>query len=390
MSRRRAIRFVVLLGVVSLFADATYEGARSITGPFLGSLGASATIVGIVAGLGELVGYALRLVSGYLSDRTGKYWTVTLIGYVVNLLAVPILALAGRWEIAAALIIAERFGKAIRNPPRDAMLSHATSEVGRGWGFGLHEALDQIGAVLGPLIVSAVLFLKGTYQSSFAILLVPAVMAISILMAARILYPTPRDMEVGLGEPSRRGFPKVYWLYLAAVALIAAGYADYPLIAYHFGKVSSVPRDWIPVFYAVAMGVDALAALVFGRLFDRGGLVVMIGAVVLSALFAPLVFLGGFGLALAGVAMWGAGMGAQESIMRAAIGNMVPADRRGTAYGVFNTGYGIFWFAGSALMGYLYDSSIPSLVAFSIAAQVVSIPILAVVKRSGVSERRVV
>jgi MFS family permease len=381
VSRGRAVKFIVLLGIVSLFADATYEGARSITGPFLGSLGASATIVGIVAGLGELVGYALRLVSGYLSDRTGKYWTITVIGYVVNLLAVPVLALAGRWEIAAALIIAERFGKAIRNPPRDAMLSHATSEVGRGWGFGLHEALDQIGAVLGPLIVSAVLFLKGTYQSSFAVLLIPALMAISILIFARVLYPTPRDMEAVSEEPTGRGFPKVYWIYLAAVACIAAGYADYPLIAYHFGKVSSVPRDWIPVFYAVAMGVDALAALIFGRLFDRFGLVVMIGAVVLSALFAPLVFMGDFGLALVGVALWGIGMGAQESIMRAAIANMVPADRRGTAYGVFNTSYGVFWFAGSALMGYLYDISIPSLVAFSVAAQLVSIPIIAVVRR---------
>lgn len=381
--RGRAVKFIVLLGVVSLFADATYEGARSVTGPFLGSLGASATIVGIVAGLGELVGYALRLVSGYISDRTGRYWTITLFGYVVNLLAVPVLALAGRWEIAAALMIAERFGKAIRNPPRDAMLSHATSEVGRGWGFGLHEALDQIGAVLGPLIVSAVLFLKGTYQSSFAVLAVPALMAITILIAARILYPTPRDMEAAVEEPSGRGFPKVYWIYLAAVACIAAGYADYPLVAYHFGKASSVPRDWIPVFYAVAMGVDALAALLFGRLFDRIGLSVMIGAVVLSSLFAPLVFLGGFGLALAGVSLWGIGMGAQESIMRAAIANMVPADRRGTAYGVFNTGYGVFWFAGSALMGYLYDISIPTLLIFSIAAQLASVPILAIVRRSG-------
>ena len=384
------MKFIVLLGVVSLFADATYEGARSITGPFLGSLGASATIVGIVAGLGELVGYALRLVSGYLSDRTRRYWTITLFGYFVNLLAVPALALAARWEMAAALIIAERFGKAVRNPPRDAMLSHATSEVGRGWGFGLHEALDQIGAVLGPLIVSAVLFLKGSYQSSFAILLVPAVMAISILVAARILYPTPRDMEAESEELTTRGFPKVFWVYLAAVAFVAAGYADYPLIAYHFGKVSSVPRDWIPVFYSVAMGVDALSALFFGRFFDRLGIVVIIGAVLLSALFAALVFLGGFGLALVGVALWGIGMGAQESIMRAAVANMVPADRRGTAYGVFNTGYGIFWFAGSALMGYLYDISILWLVAFSVGVQLVSIPILAVVKRSGVSDRGVV
>lgn len=381
ITRERAIKFIVLLGIVSLFSDATYEGARSITGPFLGSLGASATVVGIVSGLGELIGYGLRLVSGYLSDKTRRYWLITLFGYTVNLLAVPALALAGRWEIAAALIITERFGKAMRNPPRDTMLSYATSEVGRGWGFGLHEALDQIGAVLGPIIVSAVLFLKGSYRSSFGILLIPALMAISILIAARILYPTPQNMEMASNKPSTRGFQKVYWLYLAAVAFIAAGYADYPLIAYHFGKVSSVPQDWIPIFYAVAMGVDALAALIFGRLFDRIGLVVMIAAVLLSALFAPFVFIGGFDLALVGVGLWGIGMGAQESIMRAAIAGMVSADKRGTAYGVFNTGYGIFWFAGSALMGYLYDVSIPSLVTFSITAQLISIPLLVLVSR---------
>ncbi|MGB9587592.1 MAG: MFS transporter, partial [Armatimonadota bacterium] len=353
-----------------------------------GTLGATATVVGVVSGFGELVGYGLRLVSGYISDRTRKYWAITLFGYVVNLLVVPALALVGRWEMAAALIIAERVGKAIRNPPRDAMLSHATSEVGRGWGFGLHEALDQIGAVLGPVIVSVVLFLKGTYQSSFAILIIPALMAISVLIVARILYPTPRDMERASELKPPRGFPKTYWLYLVAVAFIAAGYTDYPLIAYHFGKLSSIPRDLIPTLYALAMGVDAVAALIFGRLYDRIGLTAMVAAVLLSAFFAPFVFLGGFGLALAGVTLWGIGMGAQESIMRAAIADMVSADRRGTAYGVFNTGYGIFWFAGSALMGYLYDLSVPSLIAFSIVAQLMSIPILIMVRQVATTERK--
>lgn len=381
--RKRAVQFVVLLGIVSLFADMTYEGARSITGPYLAGFGASATVVGIVAGLGELIGYGLRLVSGYLSDRTRQYWAMTIFGYVVNLLAVPLLALAGSWELAAALIIAERFGKAVRNPPRDAMLSHATCRIGRGWGFGLHEALDQIGAVTGPLIVSAVLFFGGTYRSSFIVLLIPAIMALSVLVAARILYPAPREMEAAREDSRPTSFPKVFWIYLAGVAFIAAGYADYPLIAYHFGKVSSVPTQWIPVFYSIAMGFDAISALVFGRLFDRLGLTVMIAAVSLSVLFAPLVFLGGFGLALAGTALWGIGMGAQESVMRAAVGNMVCVDRRGTAYGVFNTGYGVFWFAGSALMGRLYDISILHLVIFAVAAQLVSIPVLLVVRRVG-------
>jgi len=374
ISKRTALRFVVLLGVVSLFADMTYEGARSIAGPYLAILGASGTVVGVVAGFGELIGYALRLVSGYISDRTGKYWAVTLFGYFVNLLAVPLLALAGRWEIAALLMIAERMGKAIRNPSRDAMLSYATQGIGRGWGFGLHEAMDQIGAILGPLIVAGVLYLQGGYRTSFAILLIPALLALAVLLVARALYPHPRDLEGVSVELKTRGFPRVFWLYLVAVSLIAAGYVDFPLISYHFEELSIVSKIWIPVFYAVAMGVDALSALFFGRLFDRVGLSILIVVSLLSSVFAPLVFLGGFYLALGGMALWGVGMGAQESIMRAAIAEMVPMDKRSTAYGIFNAGFGLFWFLGSALMGILYDVSIPSLIVFSVVMQLASIP----------------
>src|SRR4030043_431028 len=381
ISKATALKFVVLLGVVSLFADMTYEGARSITGPYLALLGASGTVVGVVAGFGELVGYALRLVSGYISDRTGKYWTVTLVGYFVNLLAVPLLALAGRWEIAALLMIAERMGKAIRNPSRDAMLSHATQSIGRGWGFGLHEAMDQIGAILGPLIVATVLYLNGGYRISFAILLVPALLALAVLLVARALYPRPRDLEVASVELKTRGFPRIFWLYLAAVSLVAAGYVDFPLISFHFEKLSVVSKVWIPLFYAVAMGVDALAALLFGRLFDRIGLSILIVVSFLSSLFAPLVFLGGFNLALAGMALWGVGMGAQESIMRAAIADMVPMNKRSTAYGIFNAGFGLFWFLGSALMGILYDVSVPSLIVFSMVMQLASVPLFFGVSR---------
>ena len=174
ISRPAAIKFVVLIGVVSLFSDFTYEGARSITGPFLAVLGASATAVGVIAGFGELIGYALRLASGYFADKTKKYWTLVFLGYGLNLLAVPLLALAGHWPIAAALIVAERMGKAIRTPARDVMLSCASDQIGRGWGFGLHQALDQTGAVLGPLAVAAVLYYKGGYETGFALLLIPA------------------------------------------------------------------------------------------------------------------------------------------------------------------------------------------------------------------------
>jgi len=328
-----------------------------------------------------LIGYSLRLVSGYISDKTGKYWTITLLGYRINLLAVPLLALAGRWEIAAVLIITERLGKAIRTPARDAMLSHATAKMGRGWGFGLHEAMDQIGAMLGPLIVAGVLYFKGGYQISFAILLVPALLALSVLAVARLLYPHPRAFEIDSVKLESKVFPRVFWIYLAAVALIAAGYVDFPLIAYHFKRVSIVSDECIPIFYAIAMGVDALAALLFGRLFDRIGISILIASALISSLFAPLVFLGGFYFALLGMVLWGIGMGAQESIMRAAVAGMVSMDRRGSAYGIFNTGYGIFWFLGSALMGILYDISIPSLIVFSVVAQLASIPLFLLVRK---------
>ncbi|MBM4327530.1 MAG: MFS transporter [Deltaproteobacteria bacterium] len=378
-----ALKFVVLIGVVSLFSDMTYEGARSIIGPFLAVLGASATAVGVVAGLGELIGYGLRLLSGYAADKTRRYWTIVFLGYVMNLLAVPLLALAGHWEIAAILMIVERMGKAVRTPARDVMLSCASDRIGRGWGFGLHEALDQIGAILGPLVVATVFHFSGRYQTGFGILLIPALIALGVLFASYKLYPNPHDLESTSVKIQSKGFPKAYWFYILAIGCVAAGYADFPLVAYHFKKVAVVPDYWIPVFYAVAMGVDAIAALIFGRAFDRIGFPVLVAAVVLSSLFAPFAFWGGFTSALIGMALWGVGMGAQESIVRAAIADLVPRTKLGFAFGLFNTCYGLFWFAGSALMGVLYDVSVSSLVIFSVAAQLTAVPALLALKRSG-------
>jgi MFS family permease len=375
LSRKSALRFIVLLGVVSLLADVTYEGARSISGPFLATLGATGTLVGIVAGFGELAGYGLRVISGLVSDRTKKYWALTLLGYAINLLAVPLLALAGRWEVAAALMIAERVGKAMRTPARDVMLSHASSEVGRGWGFGLHEAMDQTGAVAGPLIVAAIVHIQGGFRTAFAALLVPALLALAVLVAARFLYPRPQNLEAGRQDLGAAGIHSVFWLYMAGVGLVAAGYVDFPLIAYHFQKASVASPVWIPAFYSTAMGVDALAALVFGRLYDRIGLRTLALVSVFSAASAPLAFLGTFSSALAGMALWGVGMGAQESVMRAAVAGMVTRERRGTAYGIFNAGYGLVWFMGSALMGVLYDFSLPALIAFSVITQLCSAPL---------------
>jgi MFS family permease len=381
LNKSAAWLFIILVGVVSLFSDMTYEGARSISGPFLGTLKASALVVGVVAGLGEFLGYALRLGSGYLADRLGRYWLITFAGYALNLLAIPLLALAGSWEIAAMLLVLERIGKAIRTPARDAMLSHATASVGRGWGFGFHEAMDQIGAVTGPLIVAAVLYYRGGYREGFAVLLLPAVLALVVITVAARLYPHPQHLEVSAPTLETTGFTRPYWLYVVAVGLLGAGYADFPLIAFHFGKTAVLPSEWIPLFYAVAMGVDAVAALVLGLLFDRLGMPVIVVTAALSAFFAPLVFWGGFNLALLGMVLWGIGMGSLESIIKAALAEMVPRDRRATGFGLFNAGFGLFWFLGSALMGFLYDFSLGALVAFSVAAQLLAIPFFLAVSK---------
>ena len=379
--RAVALRFVVMIGVVSFFADMTYEGARSIGGPYLAVLGASATAVGIIAGFGELVGYGLRLVSGRLSDRTGEYWPITLFGYFIQMLSVPLLALAGRWEVAAFLIVVERTGKAIRNPPRDVMLSHATKEIGHGWGFGLHEALDQFGALVGPLVVAAVLAARGEYRIAFAALLVPAILTLVLITTARFLYPRPRDLEADPPNVETQELPRTYWIYMVGAALVAAGFADFSLVSYHFETAATVPNTWIPIFYAIAMAVSGVGSLVFGRLFDRWGIGVLIPLTILSSLFAPLVFLGGFSVALVGMALWGLGMGVHESIMAAAVASMVPTNRRGSAYGIFNTGYGLFWFVGSALMGILYDVSLTALIAFSVVVELAAIPVFIAVSR---------
>jgi len=364
-----ALRFVVLLGLVSLLADVTYEGARSITGPYLGLLGASATAVGLTAGAGELIGYALRLASGVLADRTRAYWLLTIFGYALNLAAVPLLALAGRWEVAAALIIAERTGKAIRTPARDAMLSHATKSLGRGWGFGLHEAMDQVGALAGPLVVAAALARTGRYQTGFALLAIPASLALIALLVARRNTPDPRDLEPRPVSIESRSLPRAFWLYAGACGLMAAGFVDFPLIAFHLKRAALASDTAIPLLYALAMGVDALAALAFGRLFDRFGLPVLQAGAVFAAAAVPLLYLGGFRAAILGMALWGAALGAQESIVRAAVAGFAPPERRGSAYGIFSFCFGLCWFLGSASMGLLYGRSPAALVAFSMALQ---------------------
>lgn len=375
--QRIALRFIILIGILSLFADFTYEGSRSIVGPYLAALQASATIVGIVTGFGELMGYSLRLVSGRWADITGRYWPITIFGYVVQMTSVPALALTSSWPAAAGLIILERVGKAIRNPPRDVMLSYAGKQVGGyGWAFGLHEALDQLGAICGPIAVSIVLAFNHDYHKAFAVLLVPAAINLSLVVTARLLFPKPEDLgRSGPAPAQAAGLPGVFWIYLLGAVLVAAGFADYPLIAFHFTRAQTVPANWIAIFYSIAMAVSGTGSLVLGRLFDRHGFIVLIALTLVSALFAPLVFLGTFWPALVGAALWGLGMGVHESIIPAAISPMVSVRRRASAFGMFTAGYGIFWFIGSTIIGILYDYSVSAVIVFCVVTQLAAAPV---------------
>lgn len=380
---RRAIHFVILIGIVSLFSDFTYEGARSVVGSYLGLLGASATAVGVVTGFGEFAGYALRLASGRWADASRRYWPIIIFGYVLQMAAVPTLALVGSWQAAAALIILERVGKALRNPPRDVLLSHAGKEGGGlGWVFGIHQAFDQFGAMVGPLVVAAVLSFRHDYHLAFAVLVVPALLNLLFLGVARFVYPRPEEFEEKAPQSAGSSkLPKVFWVYVAAAALVAAGFADYPLIAYHFTRTKLVPGPEVAVFYAVAMAAAGSGSLLFGRMFDRHGFKVLIVLTVVCAAYAPLAFLGGFWIALFGAALWGLGMGVHESIIPAAVAPMAPLARRATAYGLFTAGYGTAWFIGSAIIGILYDHHFTGMIIFCVVAEVAAVPLLVWVAR---------
>jgi predicted MFS family arabinose efflux permease len=382
MRNRSAFRFVLIIGVVNFFADFTYEGARGIVGPFLGSLGASAAIVGFVAGIGELMGYGLRSVSGYFADKSQRHWAFAFLGYAVNMLAVPALALAGQWPLAGSLVVAERVGRGIRKPTVEAMLSYAGKSIGAGWVFGLNEALDQAGATIGPLLMALVLYLNGGFRTGFSVLLVPALLCLGILVVARLLHPRPHELEEGTGHTfATTNLTRSYWIYLIAGAFIAAGFADFALIGFHFHKANTVPQNLIPVFYAVAMASSALASIPLGRLFDRFGANVPLFAFVLSAAAAPFVFLGSSYFALIGMILWGIGMSAQGSLFQAMLTGVIPPQKRSTAFGLFDTGYGIAWFLGSAAMGLLYHKSILAVALFSAVLQLAALPILFVANR---------
>jgi predicted MFS family arabinose efflux permease len=390
-NRKRAFQLIILFGLVSLFGDIIYEGARSVNGPYLKTMGASAVAVGFIAGIGEFLGYAIRLISGYFVDKTKAYWFFTVIGYGM-LVSVPLLSLAGVWQIAALFIVAERIGKAFRAPARDTIVSQASKQVGTGFGFGLNEAMDQIGAIAGPLIFTALFFFGqagqktvSDYQLGYGLLWIPLVVLMCCIALAYRTVPNPQALEESLSkakEPEK--LSKVFWLYTFFSFVATAGFVNFVLLGYHFKARHILSDAQIPLFYAVAMGIDGITAVIIGKLYDvfkqrnrneRAGLFTLIVIPVLSAFIPLCAFSSHFTMVIVSVILWGVVMGAHETIMKSAIADLTPLKKRGTGYGIFNTSYGLAMLAGSSIMGILYERSLPLLITVAVIIEVLSIPL---------------
>ena len=388
--------FIILFGIVSLFSDMTHEGASSIRGAYLSLLGASAATIGFISGLGELIGYSMRYVFGKLTDKSKQYWPMTIAGYVLDIIAVPTLALVGEhgWIAACVLLVIQRMGKAIKKPAKDTIMSFAASQEGVGKSFGIQEVLDQIGAFIGPVLLYLVMIFKteGTtfeiYSTCFAVLAIPGAITLILLIVTRCKFPNPEHFEPEPKEYIPFKMKKEFILYIAGISLFAFGFIDYSIIIMHVSRTYShlasglsetsalVSTGSLPLLYAGAMLVDAVAALFFGMMYDKNGVKALVWSTVISAPFAVFVFaFDSVPMLLIGVALWGVGMGAQESILKAAVTSMVPKASRATGYGVFECSFGAFWFLGSWLMGVLYDVSIPAMIAVSVIAQLAAIPL---------------
>lgn len=380
--------FLILFGIVSLFSDMTHEGAASIQGAYLTLVGASATAIGFVSGLGELVGYSLRYVFGKITDKTKKYWPMTIIGYLIDILAVPLLAFVGRngWIFACALLLIQRMGKAIKKPAKDTIMSFAASQEQVGRSFGIQEMLDQIGAFLGPLLLYLVLLFKfgnddfEMYSICFLILSVPALITIVLLFLTKKKFPNPDQFEPEPKEYIPFKMKKSFIFYIIGISIFAFGFIDYSLVAMHITRTyvdenSFITLENLPLIYSMAMVIDAFAAIIFGKLYDKFGIISLVIASLLSASFAVFIFaFNSLPLLMIGIAMWGIGMGSQESILKAVVTDLVPKYCRATGYGIFECSFGIFWFLGSTILGILYDTSITAMIIVSTASQLIAIP----------------
>jgi hypothetical protein len=395
--KKTAIRLILLFGLISLLGDIIYEGARGVNGPYLKTLGASAAVVGLVAGIGELLGYLIRLVSGYFSDKTRAHWVFTIVGYSF-LMVIPMLALTGIWQFAAIFMVLERIGKGIRSPAKDTILSQATKQVGTGFGFAIVEFLDQIGATVGPLIFTFFFISIGPgdksiidYQHGYSLMWFPFVVLMMVLFTAFFLVKNPEELENDvIKKPQPDRITRTFWLYCIFTFVTTLGFLNFAIIGYHLKAHSIVSDAQIPLLYALAMAVDAVIGLIIGKWYDRikirfdnehAGLLLLIILPLFTALLPLFTLSLHIGLIITGIVLWGVVMGTHETIMKAGIADITSIRKRGTGYGIFNMMYGIAIFIGSATAGFLYDYSINLLIILMVAVELAALPVFLVLRK---------
>jgi MFS family permease len=372
------VSLIFFLGIVSLFADITYEGARSIIGQYLFVLGSSSLFVGFIAGFGEFIGYFLRILFGYLADKTKNYWSFMIIGYSLNAFSVPLLAFTNNYLIAGILVLLERLGKAIRTPSRDTIISFIGAKYGSGISFGIHEFLDQIGALSGPLLVFLILSLsKNNYKLSFLILIIPAILCLIFLFWTKMKFSNISEIEIRGKRYESFKSSKKFWIYTIAIGFVSFGFIDFALISYHYKKINLFEPNIIAILYSIAMITDAISSIILGKLFDKFGIKVILFSILLTSFSSPLLFLFNEKMIIfLAIILWGIGIGSQESIMRAYISNIIKKEERATAFGIFNSIYGFSWFIGSLMIGYLYSLSLTYMVILSFSFQIFGLLIL--------------
>lgn len=378
---RDSLIFIILIGIVSLLSDMTHEGAKSIYGQFLNIVGASPKVISFVGGLGEFLGSALIFVTSIIASKTKKYWTMTIIGYTINLFCIPMLALTTEngWIYAISLILLERVGKAIRKPAKNTLVSFCSKNLGEGKSFALLECLDQIGAFIGPLVLTLVLYLKGTtnlfdsYKFCFLILIIPAILTLCILLFARVKYPTPETFEDDKEEDksNKLVISKSFKYYLVAISLVAFSFIDFPLITYHVASLDIINEKNLPMLYSLAMLVDSISALIFGFLFDKIGFKTLVLSTLLSMTFPLFIFnFNSSALIIIGICLWGVGMGAQESILKSSVAKLSTKETRSKCFGLFEGIFGLSWFIGSFVLGLIYEASMIAFIIIPIILQI--------------------
>ncbi len=373
-----------------------YEGMRSVAGPFLGSLGASALVVGLVTGAGEAIALGLRLVTGRIADRTGRHWTMTTVGYAMTAVAVPLLAVtpflgAAGLVVASALVLAERTGKAVRSPSKSTLLAGMTAPVGRGRGFAVHKSLDQVGAFAGPLVVAGIAAATGALPWAFVALAAPGVVALVLLAQLRRRAPldvTPSRAEASVTTGGARRLPRSFALFALSCSASTLGLMTFGVVSYAAVDHGLLTLAAVPLVYAGAMAVEAVAALTTGFAYDRVGGRVLYVLPLMVAVVPALVFTRSLALVLVGIALWGLATGVQDSTVKALVADLVPRGSLATAYGVFAAAQGVAVLVGGGLAGALYQDHLTVLIAIVAGAQVVSLVALTRTLRTASADER--